>query len=205
MFEGGIERGRKKGRVPWNVCLIYGNLSRPVWFTQDEKSLAIHFLLNKHWLCNILEYQWISGCWIRAPLSVTESAVTGIGHSRLTAHKGNSMALTAFDHNGCQINNAHAAHQLFALAPPTCCTVRFSSTQKKIKKKTHSKQFGWCRISPAVSGKDRNPSVRTIIDQHSKLLSLVSWNYFSLLTSVLAFHLVRKLNLRSSSLPVFTL
>lgn len=26
-----------------------------------KKSCAIHFLLNKHWLCNILEYQWIPG------------------------------------------------------------------------------------------------------------------------------------------------
>lgn len=58
-------------------------------------------------------------------------------------------------------------------------------------------------VSCKHSDKDRNPSATSITAQHRKLLSLVNWNYFSLLTSVLAFHLVRKLNLRSSSLLVF--
>lgn len=62
-----------------------------------------------------------------------------------------------------------------------------------------------CRISGAFLHASWNThvvldvSARTITAQHRKLISLVNGKYFSLLTPVLAFHLVRKLNLRSSS------
>lgn len=51
----------------FQACLV-----PPKW-----KILAIHFLLNKQWLCNISEYQWIPGSEPKATLSGTESAVTG--------------------------------------------------------------------------------------------------------------------------------
>lgn len=67
---------------------------------------------------------------------------------------------------------------------------------KKKKKKSQSKQTwdaGLQQPEPGMSAvnKDRNSSARSTSSQNCKFLWLVNLNYLSLLTSVLAFHLVR--------------
>lgn len=108
--------------------------------TMNEwKILAIHFLLNKQWLCNVFEYQWIPGGEPKATLSVTESAVTG--GTLLTYGCSGRQAWPWLlwsrwqGHKLCTQSTS-----IIPLVTPTCCAVGFPSTKKKKRRKTLSKQ-----------------------------------------------------------------
>lgn len=49
-------------------------------------------------------------------MSVTGSAVTGRIARRLTVQRGKQRGIDCFDHDGWEINYAHATHQLFLVS-----------------------------------------------------------------------------------------
>lgn len=199
-----------------NICFIYGNHSRPFWLHQNEKNPLYSYPAEQ---AVIMQQPWISATsrrriwrdfvshwictyrWNIRHLPVQEKTAW---HWLLWSQwQGNEL---------CTCDTS-----IIPLVSPTCCAVGFPSNhpptpQEKTRGKTLSKQCwdaglhqpGTLHVSCNAVARTENPSARAVAAQHCKLLSLVNWNYFSLLTSVLAFHLVRKLNLRCSSLPVFS-
>lgn len=154
----------------------------------------------------IRQYPWIlvnSSWWVWAGItaapSVTDIALQ-VGHLSSYSAVRSNMAPAAFDHDACEINCTPTTHQL--------CLLSFQPVVFfKLEKKKPVNKFAGCQ-QPTAMLVSCNTVPRTethLPAPNCKLLSLVNWNYFSLLTSVLAFHLARKLNLRSSSLPVFSL
>lgn len=102
-----------------NVCFIYGNRSRPIWFLSNEKKPHYSFPAEQ---ALIMQYPWISvnsrqwlETWITATVSVTESAITGRTYISLK-RSGKQRGIDCFDHDGWEINYAHATHQLFLLS-----------------------------------------------------------------------------------------
>lgn len=123
-----------------------------------------------------------------------------IRHHSSSHSSSNNTTLTALDCDDWEINYAHTT------LPWSLSSFHPVGFLNKKKTKVTVNKFAGCQQPSAVTQLQGQKYICQNLDtQHYKLLSLVNWNYFSLLTSVLAFHLARKLNLRSSSLPVSSL
>lgn len=131
--------------MPKSVCFIYGNGSRPIWFHwYDKASLFISCLISADNAIslNISELQAVN---LRLQVGYSSSVTVQWGEK-------DSMALTAFDHDGWEINYAHATHQLFLLSLQPVVLKDFQVPSRK--KESHSKQCcdaGFHQPGPCMS------------------------------------------------------